>query len=169
MKRSLLGTVSAFVLAGAVVPVVAPPAEAQMTMHFSAPFISNSGIVGAAAERHFFTVAVTGFPLESLMITLPNDMRVLEGAVVTNQMGQEIPTDVEIGNGNLTIAFPQPVEPDDYLTVELSGVKMDRTGGTVLYRVSAMKQGLTGPVPIGSANVRLPINESTTHASSLRG
>jgi hypothetical protein len=156
MKSSLVAVVSALMLAGSGFPGEILSAQAQMTMHFSAPFISNSGLVGAAMDRHFFTVAVTGFPLKSLMVTLPNDLRQLDGAMVVDRTGQEIEANVVIGEGNVSIGFPQPVQPDTYLTVRLSGVRMERLGGTVLYRVSAVKEGLSGDLPLGTVMIRLP-------------
>jgi hypothetical protein len=155
MNKALLGTVSAFMLAGAVVPSLIAPAPAQMTMHFSAPFISNAGLVGAAKDRHFFTVAVTGFPIESLMVSLPNEMRTLDGAMVLDQNGKEVASNVTINKGSITINFVQPVQPNDYLTVRLSGVKMFYEGGTALYRVTAINQGFPGTFPIGTAMINL--------------
>jgi hypothetical protein len=155
MKKVIFSTVSAFVFASAAIPAFTPSAEAQMTMHFSSPFISNSGLVGAAGDRHFITVAVTGFPLESLTIALPNDLRQLDGAMVLDENDQEISAKVAINKGSVTLTFPQPIEPDNYLTVRLSGVRMDSAGGTALYRVTATYQGLPGTLPIGTAMVRL--------------
>jgi hypothetical protein len=155
MKKAVLGTVSALVLSSAMLPAFISSAAAQMTMHFSAPFISNSGFVGAARDRHFITVAVTGFPLETLAISLPNDMRTLKGATVTDQTGKEIAANVAIAESSVTLTFPQPVEPGNYLTVSLSGVKMDREGGTALYRVTALNKGFPGTFPIGTAMLRL--------------
>jgi hypothetical protein len=155
MKKTLLGTVSAFMLAGAIVPSLIVPASAQMTMHFSAPFISNSGLVGAAKDRHFFTVAVTGFPLESLRVTLPNEMRPLDGAMVLDQKGKEVAAKVTPDRDGLTINFLEPVQPNDYLTVRLLGVKMFREGGTALYRITAVNKGFPGTFPIGTAMINL--------------
>lgn len=121
----------------------------------SAPFIVDSGLAGSSGDRHFITVAVTGFPLEQLTITLPDDMRTLEAAKVTNQMGKEIEANVAISKGIATLKFPKPVTPNEFLKVTLSGVRMDRQGGTALYRVSAINTGLAGTIPIGTAMVRL--------------
>jgi DUF917 family protein len=131
------------------------PAMAQMTMHFSAPLITNSGLGDVLGEKHFITIAVTGFPLESLMITLPQDMRTLEGATVTDQNGQKIAANVAITQGSIALTFAQPVKPNNYLTVELTGVRMERQGGTAIYRVNSVNQGLPGTIPIGTAVIRL--------------
>lgn len=156
MKKLMANAACALILSGVVMPMLTLPAQAQMTMHFSAPFISNSGIVGATANNHFFTIAVTGYPLESLIVTLPDKMQLLDGAKVMNQAGQEIPSNITLNKGNVTINFPQPIEPNTYLTVRLSGVVMDRTGGTVLYRIHGINKGLPGTLPIGTAMIRLP-------------
>ena len=155
MNNVVFGTVSAFVLASSLIPGIVPSAQAQMRFNFSAPFIADSGIVNASGDTHFITVAVTGYPLEELIVTLPNDMRTLEGAMVTNQKGQEVSANVAISSGSLAISFAQPVAPDDYLTVRLMGVKMEPAGGTALYRISAIKKGLIGQIPIGTAMVQL--------------
>ncbi len=155
MKRSIVNTLSALMVTSVVIPTVTLPAQAQMTMYFTAPFISNSGTIGAAKDQHFITVAVTGFPLESLLISPPNEMSQLKGATVTDRTGKEIASNVAISQDNVTITFAQPVQPDNYLTIRLSGVVMDRAGGTALYRVTAMTQGLSQPIPIGTAMVRL--------------
>ena len=156
MKRSVIGTVSAFVLAGTAMSALGSVAQAQIRMNFSAPFVSDSGLVGASLNEHFFTVAVTGFPLETLFVELPDEMQTLGGATVTDSSGQEIESNVQISEGQLTIAFPQPIELDTYVTVNLNGVEMNRYGENVIYRVYAEKQGLTGPLPIGAAMVRVP-------------
>lgn len=156
MKNLIIGAVSSFVLASGVLPVVVPAAQAQMSFNFSAPFVSDSGIVGASGDMHFITVAVTGHPLTDLIITLPNDMRVLKGAKITDQTGKEVTSTVAVSTGSIAINFPQPVAPDNYIKVTLSGVEMDRQGGSAMYRVTARKEGLRGDLPIGTAIVRLP-------------
>lgn len=131
------------------------PAMAQMTMHFSAPFITNSGLGDVLGDQHFITVAVTGFPLESLMINLPQEMRTLKGATVTDQNGQNVATKVAITQGSVTLNFAQPVKPNNYLTIDLTGVSMERQGGTAIYRLNSVNQGLTGTIPIGTAVIQL--------------
>jgi hypothetical protein len=157
MRNLVFGTLSALVFAGTVIPTRVPAAQAQMTasVRASAPFIVDSGLAGATGDRHFITVAVTGFPLEELTITLPDDMRILEAAKVTNQMGKEVEANVAISKGMVTLNFPKPVTPNELLKVTLSGVRMDRQGGSALYRVSAINAGLVGVIPIGAAMVRL--------------
>lgn len=157
MRRLVFGTVSALLLTGTVIPTLVATAHAQMTasVKASAPFIVDAGLDRSIGDRHFITVAVTGFSLEQLLITLPDDMRTLEAAKVTNQMGKEVEANVAISKGMVTINFPKPVAPNEFLKVTLSGVKMDHQGGTALYRVSAIQTGLVGTIPIGTAMVRL--------------
>ncbi len=157
MKRAIAATLSglAISVASGLSLGVNLPATAQMTMHFSAPFITNSGLADTLGESHFITVAVTGFPLESLMIALPNDMRTLAGATVTDQNGQKIAANVAIAQSSVSINFAQPINPNNYLTVELTGVKMDRQGGTAIYRVNSVNKGLPGTIPVGTAAIRL--------------
>jgi hypothetical protein len=155
MKRALTAILSGLAISIAGFSLNGMPAVAQMTMHFSAPSITNSGLGDVLGGKHFITIAVTGFPLESLTIILPQDMRSLEGATVTDQNGQKIAATVAIAQGSIALNFAQPVKPNNYLTVELTGVKMDRQGGTAIYRVSAVKQGLPGVLPIGTAVIQL--------------
>jgi hypothetical protein len=55
----------------------------------------------------------------------------------------------------VTIGFNQPIKPDTYVRLQLSGVDMSRMGGRALYRVSTELEGIEGGVPIGSAMIRL--------------
>lgn len=43
-----------------------------------------------------------------------------------------------------------------YLKMVLNGVEMNRNGDTVLYQVSAMKEGLKGYIPVRTAMVQVP-------------
>ncbi|HAX75427.1 MAG TPA: hypothetical protein DCY88_06270, partial [Cyanobacteria bacterium UBA11372] len=65
---------------------------------------------------------------------------------------------VAVSTGSVAINFPQPIAPDNYIRVMLNGVEMNQVGETVLYRVFAMKQGLMGDIPVGTAMVRVPEN-----------
>lgn len=154
--RLLTSCLSALTISSTFLPLIAPQqVQAQMTMNFSVPFVSNSGIVGAAADTHFITLAVTGFSLESATISLPVDMGRSITAKALDRDGNEIASTIALTPGAVTINFAQPVKPDNYVMFRLSGVDMSRMGGGVLYRVSAKLQEIGEEIPIGSAMVRL--------------
>ena len=155
MKKLLFGTLSAIALASAAVSGLSPQAKATLQMNFTAPFISNAGIANAAGSEHYFTVFVTSLPIEGLRVDIPNDMRILDGAVVEDGEGNQIAASTTTSEGTLELAFDEPVDPDAYLTVKLDGVEMDRQGGFAMYRVYGMWQDLDGTIPIGTARVRL--------------
>jgi hypothetical protein len=156
VKRLIYGGLSALILTTAVVPAIALKAEAQMRFNFSAPFIADSGIASANNDSHFINVAVTGYPLTSLTIALPGEMKSFRQVRITDQTGKEVTANVAISTGSVAINFPQPISPDNYIRVTLNGVEMSKAGQTVLYRVFAMKQGLMGDIPVGTAMVRVP-------------
>ncbi|BAQ59888.1 hypothetical protein GM3708_294 [Geminocystis sp. NIES-3708] len=153
--RLIATSLSALAISTTFLPIITPQAQAQMTMSFTAPFVSNSGIVGASGDTHFITLAVTGFSLESATISLPMDMGRSITAKAVDRDGREIASTIALTPGNVTINFAQPVKPDNYVTIRLSGVDMSRMGGRVLYRVSAKLQEIGEEIPIGSAMVRL--------------
>ena len=82
MKRIFVGALSALALSGTAIAGFTPEAKAVLQMNFTAPFISNAGVANAAGSKHYFTVFVTSLPIKGLRVDIPNDMRILEGAVV---------------------------------------------------------------------------------------
>jgi hypothetical protein len=154
--RLLTSCLSALTISSTFLPLIAPQqVQAQMIMNFSVPFVSNSGIVGASGDTHFITLAVTGFSLESATISLPMDMGRSITAQALDRNGNEIASTIALTPGAVTINFAQPIKPDNYVMLRLSGVDMSRMGGRVLYRVSAKLQEIGEEIPIGSAMVRL--------------
>lgn len=153
--RFIATSLSVLAISTTFVPVITAPAQAQMTMSFTTPFVSNSGIVGASGDTHFITLAVTGLSLESATISLPMDMGRSITAKALDRDGREIPSTIALTPGAVTINFAQPVKPDNYVMIRLSGVDMSRMGGRVLYRVSAKLQEIGEEIPIGSTMVRL--------------
>lgn len=153
--RLLASSLSALVISSAFLPLTTPQAQAQMTMRFTTPFVADSGFVGAAGDKHFITLAVTGYPLESVTISLPLDMGRSLSVKAVDQTGKEIASTSKISSEGIMINFAQPVKPDSYVTIQLSGVDMSRMGGRVLYRVTSKLQGVEGQIPLGSAMISL--------------
>ena len=155
MNKIIVSTLSALTLTGAALVGFPSAAKAVLQMNFTAPFVSNSGVLDAVGRKHFFTVFVTSLPLEGLRVNIPNDMRILDGATIEDREGNSIAANVTMEEGTIQLAFDEPVQPETYLTVKLDGVEMDRSGGIVTYRVFGMWQDLNGTIPIGTAQVRL--------------
>lgn len=153
MKSLISSSLSALLLTTAAIPVLVPTAKAEMRFNFSAPFIADSGVADASGRTHFINVAVTGYPLTELMITLPRQAQEIEGVKVTNQMGKEVAAKVAVKTGSVVISFPQAVAPDDYLNLKLTGVEINSSEERLLYQVTAKKQGLNGSIPIGTAMI----------------
>jgi len=82
MKKIFIGALSTLALTGSAFSGFVPEAKAVLKMNFTAPFVSDAGIVNAAGSRHYFRVFVTSLPLEGLKINIPNDMRILDGVTV---------------------------------------------------------------------------------------
>jgi hypothetical protein len=153
--RPLVSSLSALAISVALLPLANFPAQAQMVMRFTTPFVTDSGFVGAAGNMHYITLAVTGFSLESATISLPIDMGRSIDVKAFDPNSKEIPTTTKVSPGGVTIDFNQPVEANTYVRLQLSGIDMSRMGGRVLYRVTTKLEGVDGDIPIGSAMVRL--------------
>jgi hypothetical protein len=153
MKKSLVAALSAFTFASVALSVLPLKAKADISMNFTSPFISSSGIANALGDMHYFTVAVTGLPIEGLRVDLPNEMQILKGATIVDQNGKEVAANINNTEGRLDLSFSEPIQPETYLTVKLDGVQMPESG-FVMYRVSRMEEGLQGNIPIGTARVR---------------
>jgi hypothetical protein len=156
MRGFLYGGLSALLLttASAVVPVTVAPAQAQMIFNFSAPIITNSGLVG---DYHFIRVAVTGMALEDLMISLPDEMERFAEVQVIDGAGKAIPADIKVSKERVSIDFASPVKPEGSLEVRFTRVQMRKPGGQyLLYGVTAQRVGLRGEIPVGTAQVFVP-------------
>jgi hypothetical protein len=153
--RLLASFFTALAISSTFLPFATSQAQAQMTMRFTTPFVTDAGFLGAGGDKHFITVAITGFALESATVALPLDMARNLTAKVVDQKGKEIASTTKVSPDGITINFAEPVKPDAYVTIQLSGVDMSSMGGRVLYRVSTQLQGIKGEVPIGSAMVSL--------------
>ncbi|MFB2835597.1 DUF2808 domain-containing protein [Floridanema evergladense] len=156
MKGLIYNSLSALLLATATVatPVMITAAQAQMVFRFSAPVITDSGVLGTS---HFIKIAVLGMSLQDLMIALPSQMQPFQSVKVTDQTGKEIPANIAMNERNITITFAQPVVPETNLKVELSGVRIaPGTEKSLLYGITAQRVGLRGEIPVGTAIINLP-------------
>ena len=128
--------------------------ETAMVFNFTAPMITNSGVLNST---HFIRVAVVGMSLQDLMVSIPSQMDKFNSVRVIDQMGKQVPAKIDISKERLTIAFDQPVAPGNYLQIEFTGVQMQNPNdGILLYGVSGRRVGLKGDIPIGTARIQLP-------------
>ena len=156
MKSLIHHSLSALLFATTtfITPIMIPSAQAQMVFKFNAPVITDSGVLGSS---HFIRIAVLGMSLEDLMISLPSQMQAFQGVKVTDQTGKEIPANIAMNERNITITFAQPVTPNTNLKVELTGVRMvPGIATTLLYGVTAQREGIRGEIPVGTAIVNIP-------------
>jgi hypothetical protein len=96
-----------------------------MTMRFTTPFVADSGFIGASNDRHYVNLAVTGFPLETVTISLPLDMALTPEARAIGQDGKEIPSTSKVSPRAGTINFSQAVRPDTQRMFEKGQVERE--------------------------------------------
>ena len=154
MKGLIYGSLSALVIATALMPTFALKAQAEMVFKFSAPVITDSGVLGSS---HFIKIEVLGMSLQDLMISLPSQMQPFQKVKVTDRSGKEVPANIAISKEKVAITFAQPVTPNTTLKVEFVDVRMGvGQEGTLLYGVTAQRVGLRGEIPVGTALVTIP-------------
>lgn len=164
MKSLIYGGLSALLLTTATAAIAEPttrvqaqltPTETAMVFNFTAPMITNSGVLNST---HFIRVAVIGMSLQDLIISIPSQMEKFESVRVLDQAGKEVPSKINTSKERLAIAFDQPVPPGSYLQVEFNGVQMRSTNdGILLYGITGRQVGLRGEIPIGTARIQLPL------------
>ena len=163
MKAKILGTISALALSASLLPTVISStdvAHAQSGFVPNAPFVTDAGIDGATPDRHYIEVAVATFPISGLIIECTNLAGVGQ-TMVTDEAGGEIEATSEVSEGSeggtsVTVNFSQPIEPGNTLRVVLDGVEVNRRGGQMLYRVSAVNSDLPYSFPVGAAMLLEP-------------
>lgn len=133
---------------------IAPSETSSMIFNFSAPIITNSGLLGST---HFIRVAVIGMALKDLQIEVPSQMERYDSIRVIDQTGKEVGAKINSSKEHVGIAFEQPVAPGGYLQVEFVGVRMSSVNdGILLYGVTGKRTGASGDIPIGTARIQLP-------------
>ena len=146
MKGLILGSLSVLAMSVASVPV----AEAFTS-------VNNSRISGAGYMNHSLNFQVERGNLIGLNITLPEQVRDLDEVQIFYQTGEMIAAETDINDGLVSINFDRPVAPGNKLTLKFKGVNgRYLPGDSLSYRVSAQKEGLSQPIPLRSATVRIP-------------
>ncbi|MBC7972781.1 MAG: hypothetical protein H7Z11_22115 [Verrucomicrobia bacterium] len=134
---------------------VAQSEPSSMIFNFSAPIITNSGVLGST---QFIRIAVIGMTLRDLQIAVPSQMERYESVRVIDQTGKEVGTKINSSKERVAIVFDQPVAPGGYLQVEFIGVRTSsQSDGILLYGVTGQRSGLSGQIPIGTARIQLPL------------
>ncbi|MBW4690932.1 MAG: DUF2808 domain-containing protein [Lyngbya sp. HA4199-MV5] len=127
----------------------------SMIFNFSAPIITNSGLLGST---QFIRIAVIGMSLKDLQIAVPTQMERYDRVRVIDQTGKEVGAKIDSSKAQVGITFDQPVAPGGYLQVEFVGVRMTSpSDGILLYGVTGKRVGSKGDIPIGTARIQLPI------------
>jgi hypothetical protein len=165
MKGLLYSGLAALLLTTATAAVAQEPTKLQgaiaqvdssssMIFNFSAPIISNSGLLGST---QFIRVAVIGMTLKDLQIAVPTQMERYDSIRVIDQTGKEIGAKISSSKERVGIAFDQPVAPGNYVQVEFVGVRMSSVNdGILFYGVTGKRTGASGDIPIGTARIQLP-------------
>ena len=126
----------------------------SMIFNFSAPMITNSGVLGST---QFIRIAVIGMTLKDLQIAVPSQMERYESVRVIDQAGKDVGAKISSGKERVGITFDQPVAPGGYLQVEFVGVRMTAPNDGILqYGVTGKRTGVSGDIPIGTARIQLP-------------
>lgn len=165
MKGLLYSSLAAFLLTTATAATAQQPTRVQaeiaqseassMIFNFSAPIITNSGLLGST---QFIRVAVIGMTLQDLQIAVPTQMERYDRVRVIDQTGKEVGAKIDSSKAQVGITFDQPVVPGGYLQVEFVGVRMTAPNdGILLYGVTGNRVGTKGNIPIGTARIQLPI------------
>lgn len=164
MKRLLYGGLTALLLTTATSVMaqqttslqgaVAQAETSSMIFNFSAPIVTNSGLLG---NTQFIRVAVIGMTLKDLQIAVPSQMERYDSIHVIDQTGKEVGAKISSSKDHVGITFDQPVAPGGYLQVEFVGVRMSPVNdGILLYGVTGRRVGISGDIPIGTARIQLP-------------
>jgi hypothetical protein len=126
----------------------------SMVFNFSAPIITNSGVLNST---QFIRIAVIGMALQNLQVSLPVQMEQFDGVRIIDQAGKEVGSTIKLSKERVAIAFDQPVAPGSYLQLEFTGVRMVGPRNSILlYGVTGQRVGLSGEIPIGTARIQLP-------------
>ncbi|MBC7970968.1 MAG: hypothetical protein H7Z11_12760 [Verrucomicrobia bacterium] len=126
----------------------------SMIFNFTAPIITNSGVLGST---HFIRIAVIGMTLKDLQVSLPKQMDRFDGLRVIDQSGKEVSSKISLSKERVEIVFDKPVAPGGYLQLEFSGIRMvSPRNGTLFYGVTGQRVGLSGEIPVGTATIQLP-------------
>ena len=133
---------------------VSQDAASSMVFNFSAPIVTNSGVLGST---QFIRIAVIGMTLKDLQVSIPKQMERFDRLRIIDQAGKEVSSKITLSKERAAIVFDQPVAPGGYLQLEFIGVRMTSpNNGTLFYGVTGERVGLSGEIPIGTARIQLP-------------
>lgn len=115
----------------------------------------------ALTSTYYFTLHVAGKPLSQLSLDLPEDIKATQGIEVQDSSGQILDTKLSWNNQMATIAFAQPVSPENTLKVSLKGVQtsgFESHSAIWLLPVSGQSVGLNAEIPFGLVRIHTYVN-----------
>jgi hypothetical protein len=125
----------------------------------NAPYIIHSVAYPRDAKyknaTYHFGLQVTGMSISKLTVEIPDGIRLPRSIQVSDQAKRKIPVQVSSSDGNVMIAFAQPVPVNTTLEVDLNGIDASfYSPSTKLFHVSGTVPGLTRDIPFGFARFR---------------
>ncbi|MCU0533032.1 MAG: DUF2808 domain-containing protein [Hydrococcus sp. Prado102] len=112
---------------------------------------SNTRVV-----RHTFRVQIPegSKAISQLKVSVPPGLTVRNDITVHERSGKELKTNTSVNENTVTINFPQPVEPDTTLEIDMNRVILLRTSGIWSYRVYAKLVDFEPELNLGVAQIR---------------
>jgi hypothetical protein len=105
------------------------------------------------ATHHFSYDVISKFPLEKLMIQLPNGLTI-NNVEIKDKNGTKIDTQATVTNDKAVVNFTNSVKPNTRIYVSLKGVKTNGNPHTWQYRLSGNFVGINNEIPLGLAQVK---------------
>lgn len=107
--------------------------------------------------RHSFQIQIPqgSNAVSQLIIGVPQGLTVSNNINVFDQSGKIVANDISENGSEITISFPEPVDPENRLKVVMKNVKILGRSNTWLYPVSARLVGMNANIPLGLARFRV--------------
>ncbi|BAQ62377.1 hypothetical protein GM3708_2783 [Geminocystis sp. NIES-3708] len=145
MKKFILtGLVSGMILSSLSPNILA--ANVHSGSHPSASQIQN-------ATHHFSYDVIGKFPLESLIIQLPQGLTINDVEIVMSN-GNKINSQTSISDNKAIVNLGENIKPNTRIYISLRGVKTNGKPHTWQYRLSGKFAGINQEIPLGLTQVR---------------
>lgn len=105
------------------------------------------------ATHHFSYNVVGNFPLENLIIKLPQGLTISAVDIEDNK-GNKISSKTNITNDQAVINLGQKINPNTKIYINLRGVETDGQPNIWQYRLSGKFAGINQEIPLGLAQIR---------------
>jgi len=112
---------------------------------------SNTRVV-----RHTFRVQIPegSKAVSQLRASIPPGLAVRNNITVHDKSGKEFDTNTSVNENTVTINFPQPVEPDTTLEIDMNRVILKRATGIWSYRIYVKLVDFEPELNLGVAQMR---------------